>query len=64
MGYPSVHKNWYFILQTFDIFYIGGVVLSICSGSGSTMEAAMQVGRSCLALDADGMISRMKPYLY
>lgn len=40
-----------------DFFVIvGGVVLSVCSGSGSMLEACMQLGRSCLAIDNDGLI--------
>ena len=38
-------------------FFVGGVVLSLCAGSGSMLEAAMQLGRSCIAVDADGMLN-------
>lgn len=31
-------------------------MLSLCAGSGSMLEAAMQLGRSCIAVDADGML--------
>lgn len=44
----------FMIFDFLSIFKLGGVILSICSGSGSMLEAALQVGRSCLSLDIDG----------
>jgi len=35
-------------------------VLSLCTGSGTMIEACMQLGRNCLALDIDGMLLRLK----
>jgi hypothetical protein len=32
----------------------GNVVLSLCGGSGSLMEACMHLGRSCIMLEIDG----------
>ena len=45
-----------FAVNIWLFFYVGGVVLSLCAGSGSMLEAAMQLGRSCIAVDADGML--------
>jgi len=35
-------------------------VLSLCTGSGTMIDACMQLGRNCLALDIDGMLVRLK----
>ena len=36
---------------------IGGTALNLCAGSGSFIEAAMNTGRSCLAVELDGIES-------
>jgi DNA modification methylase len=39
------------------VFYtVIGCVLSFCAGSGTFMEAAIQLGRSCVAVDIDGTL--------
>lgn len=41
-------------LFCFSIF-LGGAVLSLCSGSGSMLESCMQAGRDCLGVEIDGI---------
>jgi len=36
---------------------VGGCVLSLCAGSGSMLEACLQLGRSCLGIEVDGMLN-------
>jgi hypothetical protein len=36
---------------------LDGCVLSLCSGSGSMLEACMQPGKFCIGLEIDGIFS-------
>lgn len=35
--------------------FLGSCILSLCAGSGTMLEASMQLGRDCLAVDIDGL---------
>ena len=35
---------------------LGDLVLSMCSGSGSMMQACMETGRSCVAIEINGLL--------
>jgi hypothetical protein len=42
--------------------FLGQVVLSLCGGSGSLMEAAMHLGRSCIMFEVNGTFSSLLRY--
>ena len=47
------YTNFWFIFR----FVLGNCVLSLCGGSGSLMEAAMNTGRSCIMFEANRKFS-------
>ena len=42
----------------------GSTALNLCSGSGSFMEACMNLGRSCISIEIDGNFCSRNNYIF
>src|SRR6185437_9941900 len=54
MGYRYLQSSRYSI-SVFS-FLVGSLVVSLCGGSGSFMQAAMETGRSCVMFEINGLL--------